>query len=249
VIIRKLSRNTREYGQLGSTSEEMHRILEIEDLEEGSVIRADYQSAGKGYQGNTWSSEPGMNLLLSILLKPRSLPVEQAFHLSRIVSLSLVELLEKHEINALIKWPNDIVTGSGKISGILIENSITGDRINHSVIGIGLNVNQDVFDDSIPSPSSMFLEKGCHFDMILLLEEFRSLLERWYGLLISGGTEGIMQSYTGRLYRFGIPSRFSGERGVFSGRICGVLPAGELEVSTEGGDLLRFGFKEIEYLD
>ena len=248
MIIRELSSDTREYNELGSTNEELNRLLGLEDLDEGIVIRAGFQRKGKGYQGNSWLSEPGKNLLFSILLKPGSLHVENAFHISRIVSLSIIEMLDKHGVKAYIKWPNDILTGSGKICGILIENSIIGDRISHSVIGVGLNVNQEDFNSSIPFPTSLFLEKGCHFDMKILLEDFRTALGSFYQVLLTGNQEMIMAAYLERLHLLGKPSVFSDGRSEFIASIKGVLPGGELELLLNDSEIRRYGFKEIEYL-
>ncbi len=247
-MIRKLSRNTREYGETDSTNREMQRLLEQENLEEGTVLRAEYQTRGKGHQGNTWVSDRGANLLFSILLKPEFLAVETAFHLSRIASLSLVDILDKQDIRALIKWPNDILVGERKICGILIENSISGSKIMHSVIGIGLNVNQKQFKAGIPDPTSLSIEKGCHFDRNNLLEDFRSAMESWYQALFTGNAPRIMDAYLGNLYRLGEETRFSDGKGIFKGVICGVLPGGELEVRPADGGIRTFGFKEIEYL-
>ena len=249
MIIRKLSRNTREYREIGSTNEEMNRLLVGEELEEGTVIRTAYQSAGKGHRGNTWLSDRGMNLLFSILINPGSLPAEEAFHLSRIISLALIDVIDKQEIKARIKWPNDILVGARKICGILIENSIVGERISHSVIGVGLNVNQGKFDAGIPAPTSLFLEKGCQFDMNLLLEDFRSSLESWYQVLLYGLKDRIMEAYLDNLYRLELPAQYSDGESVFTASIRGVLPGGELEVLLEGGEIRRYGFKEIEYLE
>ena len=248
MTIRKLSGETREYSEIGSTNEELNRLLGMSDLEEGTVIRADFQSAGKGHQGNRWMGESGKNLLFSILLKPDSLAVDRAFHLSRIASLSLNEVLDKQGIKSSIKWPNDIFVGSRKICGILIENSIIRNRITQSVIGVGLNVNQEEYDTSIPFPTSMYLEKGCHFDMKLLLDDFRLALRSWYEALLAGNEDRIMDIYIDRLYLLDRPSAFSDGKSVFTASIRGVLPGGELEVLLENGEVRRYGFKEIEYL-
>jgi BirA family biotin operon repressor/biotin-[acetyl-CoA-carboxylase] ligase len=248
MIVRELDRNIRKYRECGSTNAEMARLLEEEHLAEGTVLTAEYQSAGKGQQGNTWLSERGKNLLFSILLRPEFLPAAEAFHLSRIASLSLVDVLDKQGVGALIKWPNDILAGTSKISGILIENSIIADRISHSVIGIGLNVNQEAFDQDNPSPTSLLIEKGCQFDMNLLLSDFHTALEGWYRVLFAGKKEVIEKAYTERLFRMGIPAEYSDGREVFKGTICGVLAGGELELRLENGEIRRFGFKEIEYL-
>ena len=227
----------------------MNRIIGMEELEEGIVIRAAYQLSGKGHRGNTWLSEPGKNLLFSILLKPEFLPVDTAFHLSRIVSLALVEVIDKQKLKASIKWPNDILVRSRKICGILIENSIIRNSISHAVIGIGMNVNQEKFDDGIPTPTSLLLEKRCHFDMNLLLEDIRSALERWYQVLLTGNTKQIMDEYLEHLFGLRIPANYSDGETVFRASINNVLPGGELEVLLEGGGIRRFGFREIKFLD
>jgi BirA family biotin operon repressor/biotin-[acetyl-CoA-carboxylase] ligase len=248
VIIRKLSRITRKYGETGSTNEELNRLLENEILEEGTIVSTEYQTAGKGYQGNSWSSQKGKNLLFSILLKPEFLSPEKTFHLSRIISLSVIDILDKQGLKAEIKWPNDILIGSSKICGILIENAISGNKILHAVVGIGLNVNQDKFDREIPSPTSLCLEKGCHSDRDFLIEDFRSALESWYQVLLTGNENKIMDEYHKRLYLVDRSARYSDGKNDFRASILKVLPGGELEVLTEVGDTRRFGFKEIEYL-
>jgi len=247
-MIRKLSRNIRIYGEISSTNEELNRLLKEEELEEGAIVKADFQTSGKGYQGNIWQSERGMNLLFSILLKPEFLKIKDAFQVSRICSLAIAEVIDKQKLDSCIKWPNDILIGNRKVCGILIENSMLGDRILHSVIGIGLNVNQGKFNSDIPAATSLFLEKGCQFDMNIILEDFRSALESWYQVLIMGHTERIMDAYLDRLYLFDEPAAYSDGESEFMARISGVLPGGELELVTDAGELRTYGFKEIEYL-
>ena len=245
---RPLSDNTVFFDELGSTNEEMNRLLLREDHPEGFVIRTGFQSAGKGHQDNKWSSQPGMNLLFSILLEPGFLLASEAFQLSRIVSLSLLEVLDRHDIKAQIKWPNDIYTVKGKIAGILIENSITGKKLNRCIAGIGLNVNQTEFDDWIPSPTSMKIEAGCHFDMNELLSDFRGSLGRWYDRLASGAPEEIDKEYLENLYLFGVESSYRSGSETFVGRISNVLASGELVISRKDGSESTYGFKEIEYI-
>jgi BirA family biotin operon repressor/biotin-[acetyl-CoA-carboxylase] ligase len=242
------SREILEYGEIDSTNEEMSRLIGSGNLDEGTVIRAGFQTAGKGHGGNSWSSDRDRNLLISLFLKPVFLPPGLAFDLSRITSLSIVEVLDRQSINAVIKWPNDILVGLRKIAGILIENSIAGIRIGYSIIGVGLNVNQEKFETVTPAPTSMVLEKGCHFYMNLVLEDFRSALEKWYRLLQAGDRDPVTKAYRDRLYLLDRTAKFAGGGRVFKGKILGVLPDGELEVKQEGGAVHRYAFKEIEFL-
>jgi BirA family biotin operon repressor/biotin-[acetyl-CoA-carboxylase] ligase len=240
--------NILDYEELGSTNVEMHRLLDEGDLEEGSIIRAEYQTTGKGHASNSWWSERGKNLLFSILMKPDFLAPDRSFHLSRITSLSILDTLEKLDIRAAIKWPNDILAGSGKIAGILIENSITGRIIEHSIIGIGLNVNQETFDPVIPGPSSVFLIKECHFDRERILDDFIAALDKWYLVLKAGKEEMIVRTYHDRLYGRDREALYSDGKDTFRARILRTLPGGELELMTDDGAVRRFGFKEIEHL-
>jgi BirA family biotin operon repressor/biotin-[acetyl-CoA-carboxylase] ligase len=248
MIIRNLGKEVRQYQEIDSTNGEMNRLIRREDLAEGTVIQAAYQHAGKGHAGNSWQSERGMNLLFSILLKPEFLSPENAFQLSRITSLSLHEIIDNQCDGVRIKWPNDLLAGDRKMAGILIENMISGQTISHSIIGIGINVNQTVFDPSIPAPTSLKAEKGCHSDMNSLLTDFRSSFERWYNTLITGNERLVMESYKQKLYRLGEKAYYRSAAGEFTATIMDVRPSGELVLESGNGDILAFGFKEVEYL-
>ena len=153
-----------------STNEEARR--RISDIDNLSVLSALEQTAGRGQRGNKWTSKAGDNLLFSIVLKLSPddsglgvLDARDQFALNEIAALSVVDFLRSHEIQAQIKWPNDIYVGSRKICGILIENSLRGKHVSSSIIGIGLNINQRNFDVNLPNPTSMVLslpDFECH---------------------------------------------------------------------------------------
>ena len=173
-----------------STNEECRR--RIADMDNLSVMSALSQTAGKGQRGNTWLSSPGENLTFSIVLKFKSagtngegLEPMQAYDqsvISELTSLSVVELLSSHGIQAKIKRPNDIYVDGKKVCGMLIENAVRGEWISHSIIGIGLNVNQRNFDVSLPNPTSMALlssENGTVYNIEVLLEEFMEIFKQY----------------------------------------------------------------------
>ena len=238
----------RYHKELVSTNEALALMLTSGDLAEGTIVQAGYQSHGKGHAGNIWQSEADKNLLFSILLKPVFLSPDRQFDLSRIVSLGLLDLLKVHCPDASIKWPNDMYIGDRKIAGILIENGLQGNLILHSIAGIGLNVNQSEFEPAIQSPTSLYLEKGCHFDIQNLLQDLLEHLEDWYGILLSANRDKIYKSYMENLYCWGIWTDFQAGEEVFIGRILEVLPGGELMLEKEDGEQRKYGFKEIEFL-
>ena len=141
-------------------------------LEALFTITADQQENGRGRQQKTWESECGKNLLMSVLLYPPYSPQKQ-FYVCRYVSLALVDFLQEHAHikNVYIKYPNDIYIGNQKVAGILIEHFLQGDKINYSIAGIGLNVNQAVFPEHLPNPTSIFLETNKEFSPFFCMEK------------------------------------------------------------------------------
>ena len=167
-------------SQTTSTNSYAKKYIEEHQAGEGTIIVAHEQTSGRGYGENTWESEPGKNLTFSLILYPVFIKAADFFRISQFVSLGLVDVLEKHLSEGIsIKWPNDIYYKDDKIAGILIENSILRDKIDSSVIGVGLNVNQEVFAHA-PNPVSLKQITGKEYDLEILLEEMvRSILNRY----------------------------------------------------------------------
>lgn len=201
-------------NSVDSTNDEAkRRISELDNL---AVLSAVSQTKGRGQRSNTWLSEPGKNLLMSIVLKyaphgestSDSLAV-QAYDqqvISQITSLALVDLLAAHEIEAKIKWPNDIYVGNKKICGILIENTVLGKWMTSSIIGIGLNVNQRSFDAKLPNPTSMVLRSDGNeedFNIEDLLDEFMGIFIEYINRFchITGGYNRLDKLYTSQLLK------------------------------------------------
>lgn len=170
-------------GSVDSTNNEAKR--RIDSLADLSVISAVEQTAGRGQRGNIWLSEPGKNLTFSIAVKYggklfADASPENEFVINGIISLSVVELLAVHGIDARIKLPNDIYVNDKKICGILIEHSVLGSSLVHSIIGVGLNVNQLDFDESLANPTSMLLEvAGDEIHLPSLLEELLDIFLKY----------------------------------------------------------------------
>jgi BirA family biotin operon repressor/biotin-[acetyl-CoA-carboxylase] ligase len=215
---------------------------------EGTIIRADHQTAGRGQPGNKWESEQGKNLLISIILYPSMVRPEDQFIISMTLSLGILDFLEPKIQKCSIKWPNDIYAGNDKIAGILIENSLSGPRISFSVAGIGLNVNQTDFVSGAPNPVSMKLITGADHDRDACLSELAAALDKRYDQLKDGEYRQIKNDYIANLYRYGQWANYKDQSGTFPARIISVLDDGKLVLENRDRTKRGYYFKEIEFI-
>jgi len=233
------------HDKLTSTNLYLKELLKQKKLEEGVVVIADYQEAGRGQGDNSWHSRAGENLLMSILLIPAFLSASQQFQLSRLISVALCEHLLSLGIKSMIKWPNDILVKGGKIAGMLIEHGISGQNISHTIAGIGLNLNQKTFPEFLQPASSVILETGLTFLPGQVAEKLMFRISRWYEDLREGKHKELENKYVESLFRLGSPSRFDAEGDTFEGIIRGVSPYGELLVERQG-HLQTFAHNQIK---
>lgn len=235
------------HDRLASTNLFLSEMLKHQKPGEGLVVIADYQEAGKGQGANAWHSQEGENLLMSLLLFPAFLSASHQFHLSRVVSVAICEVLESLGAVPSIKWPNDILGTGGKMAGILIEHGISGGSISHTIAGIGLNLNQSEFPDFPLAASSLFLETGRKTVPGEVAELLVQKIMAGYQSLKKGEEAALVKEYLRRLYKLGVRSRFRAGGIVFEGMISGISEYGELMVEKEG-ELLIYGHGEISLL-
>jgi BirA family transcriptional regulator, biotin operon repressor / biotin---[acetyl-CoA-carboxylase] ligase len=208
------------------------------------VITAN-QTAGRGQRGSTWQSEPGMNLTFSVILKPTFLSIKNIFYLNVFSALAVHDYVaEKGCPRVFIKWPNDIYVNEKKLGGILVENQLKGNELNCTVVGIGLNINQQRFDVDIASSMSNML--GRQFELQEELEILLSIIEARYLQLRQNKLSALMEDYLRVLYWLNEMHSFSANGDVFEGTICGVDQSGKLRVRINGEERL-YGVKEIGY--
>ena len=155
----------------------------IRGLDNMSVVAAVHQTAGRGQGSHHWVSRPGENLTFSLVLKfgkggVSELKASEAVRITHFFTVALCRFLAEEEVEARIKWPNDIWVGDRKICGILVENTIESGLVSSSIIGIGLNLNQKEFDPSLPNPVSLGQLTGKKYDPA-------GTLDRLYGLFLS----------------------------------------------------------------
>lgn len=227
-IIEKLDR-------VDSTNLYAHNLLKQHPPAEGYTVWALEQFAGRGQRGNQWLTEPGTNLTFSVILHPRFLPIKEQFWLTMVMALAVAEYVSfaLNSLDVRIKWPNDIYVKDQKIAGILIENVLEQSTIKYSVAGIGLNINQEVFDPSIPNATSFKLIAGKAFKLGDCLNSLLISIEKYYLELRSNNYKKIDDAYHKLLYRRGILCRLSINGKECKGTIKGVSASGHLLVDTD----------------
>jgi BirA family biotin operon repressor/biotin-[acetyl-CoA-carboxylase] ligase len=231
-----------------STNDELKKMAESEKLPEFSVIIANEQTEGRGQRENVWLSDYGKNLIFSFILYPEFLQIQNQFYLSKTVSIGILNYLKLKTDNISIKWPNDIYFQNKKICGILIENSISGNSIKQSIIGIGLNLNQSDFPNNLINAISLYLITGketeLKTELILLMNE----IQNTFKILFNNDLELIDTFYFNHMYRFNIDSEFKDSTGIFKGKIVGTLPSGQLIIKKPDSTLITYNFKDVEFL-
>ncbi len=230
-----------------STNDEMSSMVKKEDFSEGLIIYTDHQKSGKGQRGNVWFDEAGKNVLMSVLIKPTYLAISDQHLLNIVIGLSIIRCLTKHveEKRIKLKWPNDVLIDNKKICGILVENSIQGNKLDNSIIGIGFNLNQKAFN--LPSATSLVIETGLEFERDEFIEKLLIDLEYFLLKLKNGQKSLLLQLYHEKLYLKGEVSTYRDKEGEFSGVILGIDNTGKLIVSKEG-NFHNYDIKEISFL-
>ena len=214
-----------------------------------TVVVAEKQLKGRGQIGTVWQSEGGKNLTFSVLKRFDALSVQYQFVLNIAVSLAVVDALNQFSVpNVKVKWPNDIMSGSMKICGILIENVLKGDKVGHSIIGIGLNVNQTDFMN-LDKASSLKAITGRNFNLdellYLILERIRFHFEE----IEAKTVRQLLPAYEKMLFRKDKPSTFTNEQGErFIGFIRKVSPSGKLVLELEDRVFEEFDLKGVSLL-
>lgn len=225
-------------------------VSNSEPLPEGTVIMADHQFAGRGQQENTWYTEAGANLTFSLYLNPSFLPVARQFLLNMAVSVGIRDALAGFLDDQLkVKWPNDLYYGAQKLGGILIENILSGSKYKASIIGVGLNVNQRMFNPALLNrATSMGKILQRDVNLMELLSGICSHIEGQYLKLKSGNFNTLQQNYLNGLYKFEQPGLYRHLGETFEGKITDVTESGLLVISS-GNTEKCYNFKEVEFLN
>jgi len=235
------------FPALDSTNEYAAQRLARGRPAEGTIVTTFDQPAGRGQMGNRWISAPGKGLAFSLILYPGFLPPERTFLLNQMASLAVRDLLQPL-LSPLVrvKWPNDVLVNHRKVAGILIQNTLGRKGLTSSVIGIGMNVNQDDFPDHLPQAGSLRLLSGKNHALPELLDGLCQQLEQRYIQLRQGRYVDLDRTYHQYLYGKGERLFFERPGGApFFARLLGVDHLGRLRLRHANGREELFHLKDV----
>lgn len=239
-------------ARVNSTNIFANNLLSKSTPTEGTVIYTDHQYAGRGQIGSKWESAIGKNIIVSVILYPKFLPLSEQFKLNQVAALAIYDLLSQYIFpvdQLMVKWPNDIYVNNKKLGGILIENKLKGTLLTNTIIGVGLNINQSTFPENLPNPTSLIVETGQEQDVYEMIGLFCACLERRYLQLKAGQYDLLDSDYLQVLYGYREWRNFKNTQTqqVFRGKITGISSGGKLHIQTAQKRLF-FYFKEVAFL-
>ncbi|MBI5217314.1 MAG: biotin--[acetyl-CoA-carboxylase] ligase [Bacteroidia bacterium] len=240
--------NSIKLKSVDSTNKYAAELAKQSDVPDGTVIIAQEQKQGRGQGNSSWESEKNKNLTFSIVLYPVFLKSGEQFYLSKAISLGIADFLNQFTNNVSIKWPNDIYIENRKVCGILIENFISENQFSSAIIGIGLNINQTKFKGDAPNPVSLKQVTGINFNIDECLGLLLFTIENRYEELQSKKFSKIDKEYDQSLYRYKISASYKTGKKTIKARITGVNNRGLLMLETAKGNMINFGFKEVEFV-
>jgi BirA family biotin operon repressor/biotin-[acetyl-CoA-carboxylase] ligase len=243
----KTARNIYFFHEAGSTNDIASAYADS-GCEEGTVIIADSQSKGRGRLGRTWFSPSGKNIHISVVLRPVLSPMH-ATVLTIMTSVAVASVIRQtFKIDALIKWPNDIMVSGRKMAGILSEMKTENDKIMYAVIGIGINTNltsEEIPDEIRETTTSLYLESGKitpRTDVVIaLLQE----LDRYYGVLKNSGSAALIDNWTKLSATIGKNIRVASGAHVFEGTAEAIDNDGFLLIRLIDGSLKKISSGDV----
>ena len=238
------NQNYIELDSINSTNDYINNLNKLY-VREGLVVRANFQTEGKGQRSCKWHSDPNKNLLLSVVIEP-NIYARNHFLISKIVSLAICDVLFDLGLEPNIKWPNDIIVYDKKISGVLIENKIKGDFITHSIIGVGLNINQCLFQDYCTQATSLSLI----LNRVFSIKNIEKSLIHFLSKRIEDFRNGYNchNEYLKLMYLKDNKSSFEHKGVKFTATIRGLSENGSLIIQRGNNTYDTFKIKEIKYI-
>lgn len=235
---------------IASTNSFLKDLSVTSALENLTVVVTQKQTKGRGQQKNEWLSEPYKNLTFSAFISLKNVKIIHRKYLNFAISTAIYKVLfDKKTPKLSIKWPNDILSINKKICGILIENTFFGDQIKSTIVGIGLNVNQEIFSNTLSNVTSLKLATLKETDLDVLLNEILVQIQTQIKLLEAKDFHLLEKQYLDVLYKKNIPTMFKNSKDeIFMGIISGISDQGNLQIQLEDDSIKEFGIKEVSIL-
>jgi BirA family biotin operon repressor/biotin-[acetyl-CoA-carboxylase] ligase len=200
---------------------------------EGTVVVAEYQTAGRGRLGRSWVAARGENLMLSLILRPELGP-DRVHLLSLVAAVATAEAIERATgLSPECKWPNDLLIKRRKCAGILLEGSVKQNTLEYVIVGVGINVNQATFPEELETrATSLRRERGSDVDRALLYRSLMTAFESLYTSLAPGGFAGILPLWRARATMIDRPIVVDHQGTRLAGVVRGVNEEGALQVDS-----------------
>jgi BirA family transcriptional regulator, biotin operon repressor / biotin---[acetyl-CoA-carboxylase] ligase len=247
---KRLGKNVHVFQEIGSTNSKAMQMA-AKGAEEGTLLIAETQTGGKGRLGRKWFSPSGVNLYLSLILRP---PIDcaQATILTLLAGIAVAQAIrERSDLTADLKWPNDVLIGEKKVAGILAELAADGQVIKHLVLGIGLNVNSEasMFSPELSkTATSLKIESGQTMSRLEMLETLVNQLERWYTVFLDQGPTPILKEYSRLSRTLGRQIQVVCHDKVLKGEAVGLAPNGGIVLREENGTTITILTGDVIHL-
>lgn len=234
---------------IDSTNSFLKNMAAKVSVDDFTVVIAKKQTSGRGQMNANWIVDAGKSLTFSVFCKLSNLSIGDFKYLNYCVSLSVYEAVKYLKLPRLaIKWPNDIMSENKKIAGILIENTLNLTEISSSVIGIGINVNQNSFSTDLQNAASIKMIIGDDVNLEVLFHKVLHSLKHKIALLHKKEYAVLEEEYLNALYKKNVPSMFKTYQNIlFMGKIVGVSHTGNLQIELENETIKEFGIKEVSF--
>lgn len=240
-----------ELDNVSSTNEYAKVLLAKNKPKEGTAIFASHQWQGKGQYGNKWQSVPGKNILLSVIVYPSQLHLQRFFYLNIVTTLAINDMISATTgCQTAIKWPNDIVAsisgqeGWAKLAGILIENILHHNTVGTSILGMGINVNQNHFGGPTAGGASLKTMSGQSWDLRNLIHHLFHTLEQRYDQLNAGQYQELKRAYLANLVGWNDKQLYKDDKEQFYATLLDVQDDGQIKLLSEQG-IRQYHFKEV----
>jgi BirA family biotin operon repressor/biotin-[acetyl-CoA-carboxylase] ligase len=241
-----LGQEVHYYQTLESTQLVAHSLAK-EGAKQGTIVIADQQAGGKGRLGRVWHSPPGTGIWISILLRPQ-LELHRCPQLTLLAAVAIVQAIrEQTGLQAMIKWPNDILINRKKVCGILTELSAESDYINYLIVGIGINVNAPSFPDELRAiATSLRIESNREIKRVPIIQTLLQKFEALYFLYLEEGFSPIKQLWEEYAISIGKRVTIRQVNGSMEGIALGIDHEGVLLVQKDDGSVEKVYSADIE---